>query len=325
MSLRTLHLTSASLLILLIVACEEMVWDNPGDPNADIDPEDWKPVNLQAQVLDDSRIRLTWEQEETRIAGFRIERSTGGNFAQIAEVGADVTEYTDTGLNYGTDYTYRVKAFTDENESGYSNTVTIGNVTVSDIDGNVYQTIKIGNQIWMAENLKVSHYRNGDAIPNVTDDTDWSNLTTGAYSEYDNNSANVDTYGRLYNWYAVDDSRNIAPAGWHVPTDNEWQTLVDYLGGNSVAGGKMKETGTEHWNSPNTGATNESGFTALPGGNHDYDSGNYIEMGDYAYFWSATDGDSNFAWTRLLHYQYSIVIRSYGYKRGGWSVRCVRD
>ena len=149
--------------------------------------------------------------------------------------------------------------------------------TVTDIDGNTYQTVKIGDQWWMAENLKVTCYRNGDAIPNITDGTTWASLSTGAYCEYNNDINNVATYGRLYNWYAVTDSRNIAPAGWHVPSDAEWKQLEMYLGmSQSEAdatgwrgtdeGGKLKEVGTMHWNSPNTGATNESGFTALPGG-----------------------------------------------------------
>ncbi|MCK4448089.1 MAG: fibrobacter succinogenes major paralogous domain-containing protein, partial [Candidatus Marinimicrobia bacterium] len=174
----------------------------------------------------------------------------------------------------------------------------------------------------MAENLKVTHYRNGDPIPNVTDNTDWSNLTTGAYCNYDNNGSNVTTYGRLYNWHAVSDARQIAPAGWHVPSDEEWQTLVDYLGGSGVAGGKMKETGTTHWNSPNTGATNESGFSALPGG-YRYLDGGYYDMGYYAYFWSSTEGSSGSAWSRHLYYDHSEVGRYFEGKRLGFSVRCV--
>lgn len=134
-------------------------------------------------------------------------------------------------------------------------------MTVTDIDGNVYKTVTIGNQAWMAENLKVMRYRNGDAIPNVTGGTDWSNLSTGAYCSYDNDDNNIDTYGLLYNWYAVDDSRNLAPEGWHVPTDEEWKELEMYLGmSQSEAddtgyrgtdeGGKLKEVGTTHWQSP---------------------------------------------------------------------------
>ena len=195
--------------------------------------------------------------------------------------------------------------------------------TVTDIDGNLYYTVKIGEQWWMLENLRVTHYRNGDAIPNVTDDAEWEGLSTGAYCDYDNDPANVATYGRLYNWYAVGDSRNIAPAGWHVPSDDEWQTLVDYLGGSSVAGGKMKEAGTTHWNPPNTGATNESGFSALPGGYRiHYGS---FDMGFYTYFWSSTEYSSSYAWYRSLNYINSQVGRDYYDKRLGISVRCVRD
>ena len=192
-----------------------------------------------------------------------------------------------------------------------------------DIDGNVYRTVKIGDQWWMAENLKVTHYRNGDPIPNVTSNTEWENLSTGASCVYRNDESNVSTYGRLYNWFAVHDSRNIAPEGWHVPNDEEWQILIDYLGGESVAGGKMKEQGFEHWFSPNTGATNESGFTALPGG-YRCRSGHFYTMGYYANFWSTTEYSSGHAWYRTLGYNYSEVTRSNLNKRFGFSIRCIR-
>ena len=195
---------------------------------------------------------------------------------------------------------------------------------VTDIDGNVYQTVEIGDQVWMAENLKVTQYRDGTAIPTGHSNSEWDNLSTGAYCAYDNNESNADTYGYLYNWYAVDDSRNIAPEGWHVPTDDEWQILVDYLGGSSVAGGKMKETGTEHWNSPNTGATNESGFTAVPGGYRRYHDGNYDSMGGRGFFWSSTEYGSTTVWYRKLLCDHSEVVRTNYDKRGGFSVRCLR-
>ncbi len=198
--------------------------------------------------------------------------------------------------------------------------------TVTDIDGNVYHTIKIGEQWWMVENLKVTHYRNGDPIPNVTDPVAWNGLATGAYCEYDNDIANVALYGRLYNWFAVGDSRNIAPAGWHVPSDAEWQTVVDYLGGNEFAGGTMKDTGTVCWSSPNTGATNESGFTGLPGGGRGGD-GPYSQRGYTAAFWTSTEHQyfSSEAWNRLLIYNHLYVIHDYSGKRSGASVRCVKD
>jgi len=197
--------------------------------------------------------------------------------------------------------------------------------SVTDIDGNVYQTVMIGNQLWMAENLKVTHYRKGEPIPNVASDSAWGNQTSGAYCNYDNNTGHVATYGPLYNWYAVDDARNIAPEGWHVPSDAEWQTLVDNLGGNSVAGGKLKEAGTSHWDSPNTGATNESGFNALPGG-YRYGSGGFSDMGYNANFWSSTEYyNNNDAWYRFLGFHFSGVYRVNRHKHYGLSVRCVRD
>jgi len=207
--------------------------------------------------------------------------------------------------------------------------------TVTDIDGNTYQTIKIGDQWWMAENLKVTHYRNGDPIPHVTDGGTWAGLSTGAYCEYDNDPANVATYGRLYNWFAADDSRGIAPEGWHIPSDSEWKQLEIYLGmSQSEAdavnwrgtdeGGKLKEAGITHWNPPNTGATNESGFTALPGGCRSY-YGTFDSIISCAYLWSSAEYSSGFAWPRTLSCNYSWVYRNIYYKWNGFSVRCVKD
>jgi uncharacterized protein (TIGR02145 family) len=197
--------------------------------------------------------------------------------------------------------------------------------TVTDIDGNIYQTIKIGTQVWMAANLKVTRYRNGDAIPNVTVNTTWGSLSYGAYCNYNNDTSNTETYGCLYNWYSITDSRNIAPEGWHVPSDGEWQTLVDYLGGDAVGGGKMKEAGTSHWASPNLDATNESGFTALPGGYRYDGNGVFGHMGYDASFWSSSDGRDGCAWYRNLGFGISGVYRYGNFKQGGLSVRCVMD
>ncbi|MCP4414107.1 MAG: hypothetical protein GY808_16235, partial [Gammaproteobacteria bacterium] len=217
---------------------------------------------------------------------------------------------------------FRVKIYADD--SNYEK----GKVT--DIDGNIYITTKIGSQWWMAENLKVTHYNNGDLIPEVTNNSTWAGLTNGAYCNYNNDTTHVATYGRLYNWYAVDTTnRNIAPQGWHVPSESEWQTLVDYLGGGSVAGGKMKTTGTIQggdglWNSPNTDATNSSGFSALPGG-YRYDYGTFNNIGNEAGFWSSTESSSSNALSRYLYYDYSDVYRNYSSKQDGYSVRLVRD
>jgi uncharacterized protein (TIGR02145 family) len=209
-------------------------------------------------------------------------------------------------------------------------------ITVTDIDGNVYQTVKIGNQWWMAENLKVTHYRNNNAIPNVTDSLAWSNLSTGAYCNSDNNETNVVTYGRLYNWFAINDSRNISPAGWHVPSDEEWKQLEMYLGMSQAEadresyrgtdkGGKLKEAGTSHWYDPNEGATNESGFSALPGGARESNGSFKNYRGLLAFFWSSTEGSDGDAWCRFLPYDGSEVGRWSTNKKGGLSIRCVKD
>jgi len=173
----------------------------------------------------------------------------------------------------------------------------------------------------MAENLKVTKYNDGAAIPNVTDATAWSELTTGALCDYDNTPSNSETYGKLYNWHAVNTGK-LCPTGWHVPSDAEWTILTDYLGGN--AGGKLKEAGYDHWQSPNTGATNESGFTALPGGYRNYD-GTFGYIGHSGIWWSASEHDTNNAWYRHVVYYDSNVDRSSVNKELGFSVRCLRD
>jgi uncharacterized protein (TIGR02145 family) len=196
---------------------------------------------------------------------------------------------------------------------------------LTDFDGNVYHTMKIGTQVWMVENLKATHYRNGDLLPNVTNDSSWTYLTTGAQCDYGNKTSNGITYGKLYNWYAVHDSRNLCPTGWHVPSDLEWTTLTDYLGGENFAGGKLKEIDTNHWFSPNTGATNLSGFTALPAGYRN-SYGLFYVFGEIGYWWSTTESTYlNSAYYRSLFYNDSIIHKSYFVKNCGYSVRCIKD
>jgi len=197
--------------------------------------------------------------------------------------------------------------------------------TMTDQDGNVYKTVTIGTQTWMAENLRTTKYNDGTDIPLVTDDKEWYDLTTGAYSNY-NNTNNIDTiatYGRLYNWYAVNTGK-LAPKGWHIPTDAEWATLLTYLGSENVAGGKLKETGTKHWNSPNIAATNETGFTALPGGLRS-SNGSFTNIGNYGFWWSATENSNIYAWNRIMYNISSNVGINYNNKKFGFSVRCVKD
>jgi uncharacterized protein (TIGR02145 family) len=185
-------------------------------------------------------------------------------------------------------------------------------------------TIVIGKQQWMKENLDVVTYRNGDIIPKVTDPTAWAALTTGAWCYYNNDPANGAIYGKLYNWYAVNDARGLAPQGWHIPTDAEWDTLSTKLGGVTVAGGKMKTTGTTRWTTPNTGATNESGFAGLPGGYRIYD-GSFDIVGSYGFWWSATEFNTAFARFLFLTSTNGTLSRNFDYKAAGFSVRCLRD
>lgn len=196
--------------------------------------------------------------------------------------------------------------------------------TLTDIDGNVYKTVKIGKQVWMVENLKVTHYQNGDAIPNVTDSTNWAALITGAWCNYDNDVSNGKKYGKLYNWYSVEDTRNLAPKGWHIPTDGEWTILTDFLGGKDAAGGKLKQVGILDWEKPNEGATNETGFKGLPGGNRGED-GEFISIGSSGLWWSSSEADSNYAGFRLVINTGKFVLR-YKFKKSiGLSVRCLKD
>jgi len=199
---------------------------------------------------------------------------------------------------------------------------------VSDIDGNTYKAVQIGTQQWMAENLKTAKYNDGTAIPYVTDNTQWENNTTGAWSYYNNDAANNAKYGKLYNWYAVspttNGNKNVCPTGWHVPTDAEWTVLIDYLGGESVAGGKLKEVGTTSWYSPNTDASNTSLFTGLPGGVRS-SNGHYNDIGYDCNWWSSSENFTYGTWNRYLYYNAGLAGRLTNGKKGGFSVRCLRD
>jgi uncharacterized protein (TIGR02145 family) len=217
-------------------------------------------------------------------------------------------------------------------------TVTFTFTECKDGDNNYYPVVQIGTQLWMAENLKTTKYNDGTAIPNITDGYTWFALTTGAYSDYDNTPANSTTYGRLYNWYAVDNNaatkvasnggKNVCPSSWHVSSDAEWTTLTDFLGGEAVAGGKLKETGTTHWKIPNLSATNETGFTALPGGLLLLPPEPFNGVGGHGYWWSSTEYSTCCAWDHWMNFNVPNVFRDYnpsGAKHYGYSVRCLRD
>ena len=181
--------------------------------------------------------------------------------------------------------------------------------------------VTIGTQVWTSKNLDVVTYRNGDVIPQVQDQNAWAKLTTGAWCYYNNDASNGTKYSKLYNWYAVHDPRGLAPNGYHIPTDEEWKKLTDYLGGESGAGTKMKST--SGWNNNGNG-TNSSGFSGLPGGNRTYD-GTFGTIGNYGYWWSSTEYVTTNAWCRGLDDDYGFVGRDEYIKENGFSVRCLRD
>jgi uncharacterized protein (TIGR02145 family) len=256
------------------------------------------------------------------ISGSKTEDGTGaGNFTSSI-----------SGLEPNTKYYVRAYA-TNSKGTGYGNELsftTLGEVTgPADADGNVYSTVVIGNQEWFAENLKTTKYNDNTAIPNVTESNDWKDTYTGAYCWYENNEATYNVYGALYNWYAVGTGK-LCPKGWHVPTEDEWTTLINYVGGASVAGGKLKSTRTApdahpRWDSPNAAATDEYGFSALPGGRRSYGDGIFYELGGFGNWWCGNQYDAMNVRFWNMEYVGGDVWRLMDEKTVGFSVRCLRD
>lgn len=195
--------------------------------------------------------------------------------------------------------------------------------TAVDVDGNSYRTVRAGSMVWTAENLSVSHFRNGDAIPEVTDPAEWASLTTPAWCWNSNDPEKGKKYGRLYNWYAVNDPRGLAPEGWHVATDEEWTKLAESLGGEGAAGGKLKSR--EGWQEPNEGAEDALGFGLLPAGARRDTDGHFMEPGGYNRLWSSTEISEVAAWSRSIGYFDGALRRGKANKKTGFSVRCVRN
>jgi uncharacterized protein (TIGR02145 family) len=286
-------------------------------------------ANLHGSIATHASLVVSFE--------YGVSTSYGGTVtpvnSSVPDISYALVECALSGLLPETTYHYRIKAV---NSSGtfYSKDLTFRTFNVqsiSDLDGNIYNTVTIGTQIWMAENLKTTKYRNGDPIPNVTDPTQWSNLTTGAYCNNDNDINYANTYGHLYNWYAISDSRNIAPTGWHVASDADWTKLTSatWVEGTYGVGSKIKEYGTSHWVSPNIGATNEAGFTALPCGGRGYD-GTFGVIGTSSGWWSSTyDTDNVSSWVLPFFNGNASSLTAQkkyvGNLLGGNSVRCIKD
>ena len=215
----------------------------------------------------------------------------------------------------------------DESVVNFNPDITYG--TTTDQDGNVYKTVTIGTQTWMAENLRTTKYRNGELIQEIQDSTEWvkSTLKTGAYCNYMNttNQNDIKMYGRLYNWYAASDTKNLAPEGWHVADTLDWNVLIQHLESKTIAGGKLKETGLAHWKITNSGATNETGFTALPAGYRKSTGGSFSGMGNSSVFWTKAKKNTTEAFGyNILNEGSGCYQVKYKYKFG-FSVRCVKD
>ena len=300
------------------------------------------PTGLVSTYTPGSGVLLEWDAVPGSVGvQLKVDLPSGTSINRRI-VGPELDQFAvpDAVLTGGSTYMWRVQATCstlrpfDLTPVSASSTFTVGGgsscpATITDIDGNVYSTVEIGSQCWMQDNLATETYGDGSAIPTGLSNSAWSSTTSGAFAVYADNPANKGTYGLLYNWYAVADPRSICQDGWHVPTDGEWTELTDYLGGESVAGGKMKSTGTLGagtglWEDPNTAATNSSGFSWLPGGYRDYD-GNFFYHRKDGYWWSSSEAFPTSAWGRRLNYNYGAAYRYGDGKQYGFSVRCLRD
>jgi uncharacterized protein (TIGR02145 family) len=197
--------------------------------------------------------------------------------------------------------------------------------SVTDIEGTVYNTVKIDNLWWMAENLKTTKLNDGTSLSMISDNSSWGALRTPAYCWYNNNTSNKNIYGALYNWYVVTTNK-ICPAGWRVPSKDEWQTLVTFLGGEAIAGGKMKAKGTDYWEYPNVNATDEVGFSARPGGFRYYNEGWFDEENQRGWWWSSTDGEAYFAsaFIAIIRNDSESILIAEANERNGVYIRCVK-
>jgi uncharacterized protein (TIGR02145 family) len=312
------------LVVLILFSCETPERNNPYDPEC---PKSiWTPTSFQASVEGNS-IKLTWNGPSLNYAGFRItKRVNNGNVINLGEFPKNVFQFTDTNIIDGEINVYTIYAYAGNNQS--NSLITQATLI---LPAAFLPSVTICNQIWQNSNLDVTTYRDGTPIPQVTDPLLWSNLTTGAWCYYENNSANGTIYGKLYNWYAImgvhdnnpsTPNKILAPQGWHVSTNNDWSLLTNSCLQNAqIAGGPLKSVGTTYWNSPNLGATNSTGFSALPAGSRNGNNGSFNYKGVFADFWASFNTPVD----RILSYNYNWVSGLGPTNRDGLSVRCVKD
>jgi uncharacterized protein (TIGR02145 family) len=321
------------LVIIICLSCS----DNP-DSQSDVIPNAPTSLRRDDSVSNGKNVSLYWTDNSSDETGFKIEMSINSeNFQVIQSVSRNTNWVTISNLLPNTTYSYRVLANIDNNVSLFSNEVVVS----TDVEGNAYTNLKIGNQIWMKENYASTKYRNGDNIPKMISGqyvqtpngyVSWSNLTDLQYGAcYDYWNGSKFPNGIVYNWYSINDPRGLAPEGWHVPTKSDWIELQNYLGGDLVAGGKLKETGTSHWRNPNVGATNQVDFTARGLGYFKFygtvPGSSYEEEKTTCYFWSSTEYDLTRSYSYLLSDSSTRLFEIYNSqsKIQGGSVRCIKD
>lgn len=290
------------------------------------------PIALPAEDILGDSFTAIWGYV-ARAEGYIIDVATDSGFTNILPGYDDLDvghtdEYSVTGLIPGT-YYYRVRSYNDTGESGNSNIITVTLEYITDYDGNIYTWITIGTQQWLVENFRCEHYADGISIPNLTLDADWiaedgTPGHDGAYCYYNNETTYKAVYGALYNWYAVNNAHGLAPAGWRVPSEADWTVLFTFLGGTDVAGGKLKEIGSTHWNAPNIGATDDYGFSAVGAGDRE-SSGPFTSLGDSNYFWGSTEVGPGTALPYFLSRFGTEIHSSSTLKRLGYSIRLMRD
>ena len=305
-------------LLICLASCEKKPVP-PSITTASVSEITYLTATSGGNITDDGRAEVTargvcWStSHEPTIADSKTDNGSG--------TGYFTSELDD--LIPGTVYYVRAYAVNSAGTS-YGNEITFTSGQLTDVDGNTYNVVTIGDQVWMKENLKVTKYKDATDIPLVTDGDTWFQTDDPGYSWYENDEATyAETYGAMYNWYTVSTGK-LCPEGWHVPTDEEWTTLTDYLGGEGVAGGKLKEAGTSHWESPNTDATNETGFTALPGG-YRSNGGQFYALESQGNWWTSSEDDNVYVWGRRMDHSDAIVDRGHSNKNFGKSVRCIKD
>ena len=307
-------------MFIMVLACKKE--DPPGPPaltTEAISDITYSGATTGGTITDDGGEVITtrgvcWSTSSTPTTADNKTEDGSGSGSFISQI---------NGLDPETPYYVRAYAVNSVGTS-YGNEVLFTSEPLTDIDGNTYNTVSIGTQLWMQENLKVTTLNDGTDIALVEDNDAWFQTDDPGYSWYDNDeNAYGNTYGAFYNWYAVNTGK-LCPDGWHVPTDDEWTALTDYLGGEDIAGGKLKEAGSDHWLSPNTGATNETGFTALPGG-YRSNGGTYYSIQTRGSWHTSSADDQTYVWRRDMQVNHERVDRWHNNKNFGFSVRCVKD